>query len=732
MDYKDYPVDYFHGIPEISFPLYTLKCGSIDVPIILSYHGGGIRVEQKVGNAGLGWSVSYGAVISHTIYGAPDDAFNSSKLHGLWHLDSDETNFRNNLIKKVADYDPTNGTHYKNNLSWEGELGVRYYEGLTDIANDLFNLYGLDLSANFALTNNRTVVCSSDKPIKIKTIPQGNLWQDGGCDNYGFDVETNSGLKYRFSTQDRTKYEYWHGSPLLNQTLDSIYYSSAWHLDQIADLNGNIINFKYSPGKTFILKGFGHSVDYGYSNPDLAKMSQSHINRIGCIKYFSQTIQSIQGAGINIKFGYLSSETSNREALIKNITITAPDKTERVITFDYQGCLLVKVTDQNEPIYSFEYNLENGTSPEFYYEDQDFGGYYNNAFNSGLIPYVVNSSGQIGGGANRSVVPEFAKEASLHRISYATGGYTEFEWESNSFSQINSHDYNGKINNDVVTSINTDTIRACLEPGYEKLKISEWRIQQGQMAELDMTKYFNMNPANLFGSAYHDSHIYDVYPNINPPHYPHLVIRDHNTSKILQILYLDEQTIEPSGFKAVTKLYLSPGTYDFELIHPYEVQGAEDFIETEFRFHDSICGYIFLRKISTNQLTSIGNQNWCGLRIKRIISCAGADENDLLRKDFYYNQDGNPNTTTGTVQQLPYYDYMYYKKIPSTRWLGYEGSEVYCVGEFAFPQTTTGAISGIQYPVVSTYMGREDPQEPDSYLRYFYESSFFQVVVMNL
>ena len=38
--YKDYPVDYFHGVPEISFPLYTLKYGSIEVPITLSYHGG--------------------------------------------------------------------------------------------------------------------------------------------------------------------------------------------------------------------------------------------------------------------------------------------------------------------------------------------------------------------------------------------------------------------------------------------------------------------------------------------------------------------------------------------------------------------------------------------------------------------------------------------------------------------------------------------------------------------
>lgn len=101
MDFKEYPVDYFHGSPQINFNIYTLKVGQISVPITLSYHSGGLRVNQKAGNAGLGWSVNCGATISHTVYGAPDAANGgTNKINGLFNLSNDEKLFRQKLIEK--------------------------------------------------------------------------------------------------------------------------------------------------------------------------------------------------------------------------------------------------------------------------------------------------------------------------------------------------------------------------------------------------------------------------------------------------------------------------------------------------------------------------------------------------------------------------------------------------------------------------------------------------------
>lgn len=77
--------------------------------------------------------------------GAPDDA--SGKVHGLFHLNEDEKLFRNKLIEKNADYDPTDGDHYVNNFAWQAIQGNRYYEGLSDVGTDTYSLTGLGLSA---------------------------------------------------------------------------------------------------------------------------------------------------------------------------------------------------------------------------------------------------------------------------------------------------------------------------------------------------------------------------------------------------------------------------------------------------------------------------------------------------------------------------------------------------------------------------------------------------------
>ncbi len=732
MDYKEYPVNYFRGVPQINFPIYVLKVGQIEVPITLSYHGGGIRVEQKIGNAGLGWSVNCGATISHTVYGAPDAA--NTRLHGLWHLNADETEFRNRLITKIADYDPTNADEYRLKRSWQATLGSRYYEGLTDLANDLYSIYGQGLSANFAMLPNNKFVITSENPLKISTNNQVDQISDGGCDGWGFLVSTNDGLSYQFKTQNRTKYKYRYGKPELNQFSDSIYYASSWHLNKITDLSGNSVDFSYTPQGILVWQNTSHPVAYGYSNHNLATISPSYVCGVSTVEYKTKALTKIEGGGITITIEYLHMATSNTEALIDAIVIKSQDGHERRIKFRYDGKFLTEIEDQNELVYRFSYYASDGETPYFECGEQDFGGYCNGEANSpNLIPSILKGNGVVGWGANRSVNPLYATEASLKRIEYATGGYTEFEWESNTFSHINNAPFYDKINNTQIVRVDTDTLRACNEEGYAKLNINGWLLQRGQEAELDLTHYFDMNPANLFGSAYYNSHSDDIYPEINPPHHPHVIIRNHTTGSIEKVYFLDKETIEPNDIKEPIRLHLPPGTYDFELKYPTEVQGAEYFMENELRYHDCIAGYIYLRKFTTDSNQPRGHENWCGLRIKRIISCAGTDETDILRKDFYYNHAGDPNATSGTVQILPTYDYMYYKNFPGIDVPGYESSEVYCVGESAFPNTPNESLSSIEYPIVLVCMGREDRLEPDSYLRsycetYFYSSSCDQAI----
>ena len=732
MDLQDYPVDYFRGIPKINFPLYALRIGQIELPITLSYNGGGIRAEQNVGNAGLGWTISCGATIAHTVYGMPDDA--NRIIHGMNYLDSNEQLFRDKLIEKVWDFDPTDGYEYKTKRYWQATLGSRYYEGKTDVANDLYNLYGLGLSASFTILPNtslskREIIMSSENPLKISMGTDGYKGVDSGCDAWGFVVTDQKGLNYKFLTQERTRYDFNYGNPQLERMIDSIYYSSAWHIDEITDPLGNSIKFSYSALPSVVWKDTNHPVARGFSEDYLKKNAPYLLSGLNSVIYHPKELTQIEGNGIIIRFEYSHGTTSQSEALIRKITIESPAGDQKKIELHYSGNLLTSVVDQDEELYKFSYTTVDNSGTYFYWDEQDFGGYCNGKENNTLIPTKsYPAGGSVGYGADRSVNPEYALKGSLKRITYATGGYTEFDWESNNFSYLKDKPFYGSINETQIVNVEVDTLRACMEPGYEKLKLTGWTISTGQLAEVDLTKYFNMNPANLFQSAYHDSHKYDwdpeMYPEKNPPHYPHLVVRESSSRKIMRVIFLDKETIEPNGEKIITSLQLPKGTYDFELINPLDVSGAEEFIEREFLYHDGLCGYLYLRKVTTDASSSVGRENWCGLRIKRIKSYAGEEDNDILRKDYYYNIYGDPSATSGTVQELPQYDYIYYQRFPA-EYEGYKCSDVYCVGTTAFPQTTSGTFSTIEYPQVMTCMGMEDRNEPNSYLNSMKESFIF-------
>src|SRR5688572_159100 len=55
--YGETPVDYFTGTTGINIPLYTIASGDLKLPISLSYHSGGNKVESIASWVGLAWSL---------------------------------------------------------------------------------------------------------------------------------------------------------------------------------------------------------------------------------------------------------------------------------------------------------------------------------------------------------------------------------------------------------------------------------------------------------------------------------------------------------------------------------------------------------------------------------------------------------------------------------------------------------------------------------------------------
>src|SRR6185295_12262355 len=62
--YGDIPVSYHTGVPSVEIPIYTIPLRSFSLPISISYHAGGIRVDEVASRVGLGWVLNAGGSIS--------------------------------------------------------------------------------------------------------------------------------------------------------------------------------------------------------------------------------------------------------------------------------------------------------------------------------------------------------------------------------------------------------------------------------------------------------------------------------------------------------------------------------------------------------------------------------------------------------------------------------------------------------------------------------------------
>lgn len=71
--YVDFPVAGYTGTADISIPIYEIKAKGVSVPISLSYHCGGIKVDDLSTDVGIGWSLMAGGCINIMPNGLVDE-----------------------------------------------------------------------------------------------------------------------------------------------------------------------------------------------------------------------------------------------------------------------------------------------------------------------------------------------------------------------------------------------------------------------------------------------------------------------------------------------------------------------------------------------------------------------------------------------------------------------------------------------------------------------------------
>jgi YD repeat-containing protein len=438
--YDKVPVNLHGGLPVIEVPIYNIKTKSgYEVPIKLTYHSSGIKVNEIATQVGLGWRLEYGGMITKEVYGLPDDTtpltYPSITL---------------NLFNIPEDYSCSA-------ITYNQEISYNYALDVIGVGNLSQNLIAPTINSNPDIfyyntpnSNGKFVFDSTGKSIfmpyngnSLKVVLGGYFLNDNLGNGFEFkDVEIKS-------TMPNNSY--------LRDYIESI------KLSKITTSNGELINYNYSSkiysyqnpksyqDETFI-PGSGNSC-YNTTYLDTPS-SSTKINskRLENIDFEEGKISFIYSDDINFPIENSNSRKDlvGSDALRSIVIFDKRGKKVKEFILEYSyftsgstsGSLadhhrlkLDKVITDGNVAYEFKY-FGDGFLPSRFSESQDYWGYYTRN-SSGLLTSVsVNNNFNISG-ASRVVDDLSKKTGTIREIIYPTKGKSNFFFnEIDYFKQV--------------------------------------------------------------------------------------------------------------------------------------------------------------------------------------------------------------------------------------------------------------------------------------------------------
>lgn len=427
--YGDLPVSLYTGTTSVDIPIYTVVAGDLKLPISVNYHSGGIKVEEKASNVGLGWALSAGGVIARTVRGIPDEALNG---------------YLNNQV------DIENAPY--SSEATQRDLYIKVNKNQIDLQPDVFTFNFFGKSGKFLIdrATRKGYLISANEKIDIEWLSNGT-WK----------ITDASGFKYYFGGYNGVVAK---DAMIVSQNgrivPTTVHYASAWYLLAAEDLKGNYIQFSY----------IGYSTSY-------CQVSQETIYTMKVNGSFDCTVPPVQrgwdeteieGSKISaitwkngkVDFVYSTAprtDVESNDGMLDAIIISTnstPAHTIARYNFLHSyfgiggstvqaGCTgdgttgrlaLDKIQQESTTgellsPYEFYYN---GSMPSYGSMSQDHWGYYNGKNNSTMVPetrFEVQSGEIILQGANRNPVLSSAEQAALKKVVYPTGGSTELFYE---------------------------------------------------------------------------------------------------------------------------------------------------------------------------------------------------------------------------------------------------------------------------------------------------------------
>lgn len=682
--YGNVPVSLYTGIPNIQIPIYEINVRDFSLPISLSYHAGGVKVEDVPSWVGMGWTLNAGGMISRQMKGIVDER----------------------MIDKKGDYASEIATLF-DDISTSGERAAAIDDlmnGNYDTQSDIYSISAGGLSQKFFLDDDGNPYCLPANKLKIEH--EGSIdFQVNYIDEQfaRWKVTDKKGIQYIFGRSldiiDNTS---WDGIELYIMeancngwsagnvvTSGDPWFVSSWYLSEIILPTGESIDFAYETLSFCIqqnLKGL-HAVgidgSLGNGGGILEEGSSGGMNYIQALRLKEITFptgkieflingdnrRDIEGTVILEKIRISSLESGVYQELKSFVLDTTnPDGNVVMGDDDFRLALLsVQETDKNGntlPSHVFEYENDNSSDfglPSRLSMAQDLWGFYNGQnSNVNLLPTYIyrDDLGQMlyyVERSNRSVSPLHAKYGTLKKITYPTGGTTSFSYESNIArgatdpSDPASENPLIKLANMEIAPLTSQLLGATAEntDGTDEGFSSTFQIFKA--TEVDVT-------ANIMGGSIHcDTLSHDGGASFEFPCFT---------------VSFEEET-SPENFSTINSSVYFYRSYSFDPgIYRVKIKWTEgdslinEYARVSLSWDDFVAPAPSVIDETTEMIVG-------GLRVSKIVDYDPASQKEIIRQFSYdFNEeDVQIRGTSGTIMNAPlnYYQmnqYIYQDGIP--------------------------------------------------------------------
>jgi len=444
--YGDIPVGLSTGTANVNIPIYNINHKGFTLPLSLSYHTSGVKVDENNPDIGLGWNVNFGGMISCSVNGLYDyndigggvgDQSNMDQLYanyfnGFAYPDSGGAMGsplgEGGILKELLATPLTSPSSITSSRGYmyADDVFNNFYDGSPDV----FSYYFINKSGKFMYNGS----------LSPHTIPYDDIKIDRIVGSEGFKITDKGGVQFVFQEMEVIdSYE------TLNFSMSFPFMNAGgptknrnWKLSKIILLDGKEINFEYD------------LITYSYYSDSAIKYEKPFYNYAIPVNFSIQNFSmKFNVAGKRLKkitttfdnqsilFTYNTINNAVDEIMpLSGVSIMNGNDEIKKINFSHsflggtKRFVLDSINEENLPGHLFEYNnIEDFPSKNTI--KRDLWGYYNWDVHTLLNNDIINNNFFIGS----DKTPDFNSTlvGSLKKITYPTGGSTEFIYEQNQY-----------------------------------------------------------------------------------------------------------------------------------------------------------------------------------------------------------------------------------------------------------------------------------------------------------